>query len=118
MRRRGVLVLVAVAIAVTGIVPLAPASETAQMSRNRTVSVRDNFFSPRNVTVHRTGIVTWRWRGSDLHNVRFRRLRSGRRPRGCSVRDRGTCRKRFRSRGTFRYVCTLHDGMVGSVRVR
>src|SRR3954454_23086339 len=35
----------------------------------RTVSVKDNFFSPASITVSRGTTITWAWRGINLHNV-------------------------------------------------
>ena len=85
---------------------------------DRSVAVRDNLFKPRSLTVGKGGTVTWSWRGRRRHNVYFYSGPSAGRPRGCSSRRSGTCTRRFRRRGTYGYVCTLHGTMVGSVTVR
>jgi plastocyanin len=112
-----VAVLLGVAV-VAGPATLSSASEeSATAARNQSVSVRDDFFRPGTVTVRRNQTVTWHWRGSNPHNVRFRR-KAGR-PRNCATKTRGRpCARRFRRRGTFRYVCSIHSGMRGRVVVR
>ena len=81
------------------------------------VSVGDNWFRPRSVTVGRGAAVTWRWRGRRRHDVFFLPGRRGR-PRACSPRRTGSCTRRFARTGRFPYVCRLHGSMAGAVRVR
>jgi len=78
-----------------------------------TVRVGDDYFRAKTVTVKKGTTVTWRWVGSDSHNVVFKGFKS-------TLKNKGTYRHTFRRRGTFRYVCTLHDdrGMRGTVVVR
>ena len=55
----------------------APASGGPDGSASETtsVSVRDDFFSPRSKTASRGDTVSWRWRRTDNpHNVRFRKV--------------------------------------------
>jgi plastocyanin len=95
-----------------GIATLAVAVPFAE-GANKTVTV-DNFrYSPSSVSIKRGDTVTWRFRRDAApHNVKgsggikSRTLRTG------------TYRKRFTRKGTFRYVCTLHAQMKGTVRVR
>jgi plastocyanin len=39
-------------------------------------------------------------------------------PRKCSLRSSGACVRSFRKKGTYRYVCTRHGSMAGTVKVR
>jgi plastocyanin len=73
-------------------------------------------FSPRSVSIARGTTVTFRWTGEEPHNVvvtsgpvRFRTpvKRSG-----------ATVSRRFTKAGTYRIVCTLHDGMRLRLTVR
>jgi plastocyanin len=80
------------------------------------VSIRDNRFAPRGLAVNRDAAVTWAWRGKHRHNVYF--YSGSQRPRACSTRRRGTCTRRFRHRGRYAYICTLHGSMAGVIRVR
>ncbi len=77
------------------------------------VTVQDNSFRPRTVTVAVGRAVTWRWRGRRRHDVWFD---GGRRP--CPRQRSGRCTRRFRRRGSVEYFCTLHGSMTGLVRVR
>ena len=88
--------------------------EPRRAGRSATVMVHDDHFHPAAVTVPRGGAVTWRWAGESSHDLRFR----GRRPAGAPPRASGAVRRRFQQPGTYRYVCTLHEGMRGVVRVR
>ncbi len=94
-------------------------SKQVQMS-GRTVSVKDNFFTPKNKRISRRSSIRWKWRGRNVHNVTFTRVPRGASKRGAGNRTRGTFRRSFRKRGTYRYVCTIHraEGMRGTVKVR
>ena len=82
-------------------------------ARTRTVSVRDNAFRPRRLTVRRRDVVRFVWRGTDNpHNV----TAQGRSSRTTS-RSGYVYRRRF-SRTT-RVICTIHpDTMRMTIRVR
>jgi plastocyanin len=77
------------------------------------VSVVDNAFKPRLVTVRPGRAVRWRWMGARRHNVWFERG-----PRTCRTRRSGSCTRTFQKVGTYDYFCTLHGSMAGRVRVR
>jgi plastocyanin len=77
-----------------------------------TVSVKDNLFSPRSVTVSKGATVTWSWKGHAAHNVTFRGSAHSR------TQTSGTYRHKFNNKGTFAYRCTIHPGMVGAIRVK
>jgi plastocyanin len=77
----------------------------------RSVSVRDNSFSPRSLTARRGDTVRWRWAGRNPHNVVGRGFRS-------SVKRSGSYSRRFRSRGRFTIRCTIHPGMRQTITVR
>lgn len=86
---------------------------TPKAARTRTVSVRDNVFRPRRLTVRRRDVVRFVWRRTrNPHNVTAR----GRASRTTS-RSGYVYRRRF-SRTT-RVICTVHpDTMRLTVRVR
>jgi plastocyanin len=100
--------LLAVPLAVGALVVLlvAPANSAT------TVSVRDNAFSPRTVSVKKGATVTWRWNGRASHNVTFRGSAHSR------TQTRGSYSHKFNTKGTFAYRCTIHAGMVGTIRVK
>ena len=76
-----------------------------------TVSVKDNFFSPKGVTIKKGGSVTWKWAGRTVHNVTFRSTHS-------KTQTKGSFSVKFKNKGTFAYRCTIHPGMVGAIRVK
>ena len=92
----------------------------AERSATKSVSVRDDLFSPRAVSVSRGDKVAWRWKGSNAHNVTFRSVPSGASKPRSATKTSGRFARTFRKRGTYRYVCTIHQdlGMRGTVKVR
>lgn len=112
LRRIPIAVGLAAAVAVGGHGALSTAAAT------RTITVKDNLFSPKKVTVGKNTLVTWRW-ASDAgkHDVVSR---GARKFKSSSIKDGGVHRYRFTKAGTYRYVCTLHGdkGMTGQVVVR
>jgi plastocyanin len=119
MRRgNGITLAAAAAATLAAGVVAAPAGSapTAEIARER-VSVEDNYFDPRSVTVHRGEVVRWAWHGENRHNVTFVKVPHGASRRGATTRRDGHWRRRFWRPGAYRYVCTLHAGMTGSVLV-
>jgi plastocyanin len=113
--------VLAVVVIVAGLaVTPAFGGPTAQSSKTKSVSVRDDAFSPKRVSISRNGKVVWRWRGSNEHNVRFRKVPNGASKRGSKLQSSGRFARTFKSRGTYRYVCTIHEdlGMKGTVEVQ
>ena len=85
------------------------------LAATRTVSLRDNAFSPASLSVRRGDRVVFRWRGENPHNVRVRRGPTRFRSR---IQSSGSYRVRLRRRGTYRLVCDVHPGMRMTLRVR
>jgi plastocyanin len=81
------------------------------LAANKTVKVADDVFKAKAVTINKGNTVTWKWVGNHPHNVKFKGFAS-------KVQVNGTFRHRFRKRGTFRYVCSIHSGMKGKVVVQ
>jgi len=81
------------------------------MSATKSVSVRDNSFSPKSLTISKGDTVRWRWAGRAPHNVKGPGFSS-------RVQRSGSYSRRFRKSGRFRVVCTIHPGMAMTVRVR
>ena len=80
----------------------------------KTVSVKDNFFSPKALTVGKGTTVKWAWKGHAPHNVTVTKgpvkFRS-------SYRDSGSFSKKMRHAGRYTIVCTIHSGMKMKLRV-
>jgi plastocyanin len=111
--KRLIAVLAAVAVAGAALMAIPAFGAT------RSVALRDNVFSPRTITIKRGDTIRFVWRGRNPHNIT-----TTRRPRGASrvtapAKRKGTYRKRFTTRGTYRLLCTIHQpSMRMTVRVR
>ena len=74
------------------------------------VNIVDNKFEPGTIEVAVGDTVTWVYKGSVKHNV------SGPGFNGPTQKT-GTFEHTFNSAGSFKYVCTIHPGMKGTVKV-
>jgi plastocyanin len=109
------LTVVAAAIVLT-VVSGAASSTTGE--KRATVRVMDNFFDARSITIDRGTKVTFVWKGTNKHNVRFTKVPAGTRKKGSPTQDHGQWGRTFFKPGLYRYVCTLYDGMRGTVTVK
>lgn len=100
--------LIALLIAAIALVALPTFGGTAMAAPKTTVFVGDNFFKPRGKVVRRGTIVRFRWIGNRTHNV-VKRRGPGPRFRSRTTRRRGVnFAKRFKRRGAYKLVCTIH----------
>jgi plastocyanin len=104
--RKGLLILAAALIAA---VP-AGASSTKQ------VAVKDNFFSPKSLTIAKGTKVVWTWKGKEKHNISVANgpsfFRAG-------TRRTGTFKHTFKKKGKYSIVCTIHaPDMHMTIRVK
>jgi plastocyanin len=112
------LLRIPVAVGLAAAIGLAGHSAVSPAAPTRTIAVKNDFFTPKKVTVARNTLVTWRWEaGSDPHNVVSR---GAKRFKGSTIKSSGTHRVRFKKAGRYRYVCTPHEaqGMTGQIVVR
>ncbi|HEY6887753.1 plastocyanin/azurin family copper-binding protein [Solirubrobacter ginsenosidimutans] len=87
----------------------------AQAGSAKTVSVKNNAFSPTSVSIKKGGKVTWKWtQGGVPHNVT---PASGAAGSATSSKKGFTFTKTFSKAGTFKYVCTIHSSMKMTVKV-
>ena len=82
------------------------------------VRVMDNFFDPRSVGVAQGAKVTFTWKGSNRHNVRFTKVPAGGSRKGSKTLRHGRWSRTFAQPGLYRYVCTLFSGMRGTITVK
>jgi plastocyanin len=101
---RKLLVVIPVALVAAAIMVVPAESSTS-------VSVKDNFFSPKVVSVRHGSTVKWVWKGHVAHNVTIGRAHS-------RTQSHGTFSHKFARKGTFRYRCTIHQGMTGTIKVK
>jgi plastocyanin len=74
------------------------------------VNVVDNRFDPGTIEVAIGDTVTWEFKGAVKHNVTGPGFNS-------PTQKSGMYEHTFNSAGTFKYVCTIHAGMKGTVKV-
>ena len=91
------------------------AASVAPAPAASTVRLKDDYFTPKSLTVSRNTTVTFRWAGRSAHNLL---VSSGPVKFNVSPRTTGTYRKKFTRRGTYRLLCSLHSGMTMKLRVR
>ena len=75
------------------------------------VIVDDNVFKPKTIEVGVGDTVTWRFEGQSAHNVTFDDGEAS------DLMKDGEYERTFDDAGTFDYVCTVHPGMTGAVKV-
>lgn len=99
----------AIAVAVIAVVALAILAPTSGAAGPKTkISVDDNFFKPRKVTVEVGDQVTWKWDGYVAHNVT---VEKGPQKFKSKTQAVGTFSRVVKKAGVYRIVCTLHPGM-------
>jgi len=94
-----------------------------QGATKKTIEVGDNYYAPKTLTVAKNTTVTWRWPGfeeaGDVHDVK---LKSG--PKGVKkFQSEGAStdysfKRKLTVAGTYRIVCTLHEEMRMTIKVR
>ena len=115
--RRGLALIAGVAL-----LSAAPAAVAAAGAK-KTVKLGDNFYSPKTLTVSKGTTVTWKWPGfdqaGDVHDVA---LKSG--PKGVkkfnsdAAANDYSFKRKLTVAGTYKIVCTLHEDMRMTIRVR
>ena len=116
MNRRTSAVLASTAL--TAVAGLALLAGGATGAASTTIKVDDNFFAPAKKSVGKGTKVRFKWVGSNPHNVV---KKSG---PGGSFRSETTSSpgvnfaKTFKKAGRYKIVCTIHDGMDLTLKVR
>lgn len=106
-----------IAVALAGASPASGAAPEARTGAAAKVTLEDISFKPATVRIRRGDRVTWTWLdGPSIPHD----LRSTGSPRfkGRSAAKSGTHTVRFTRAGKYRYACTIHAGMTGTVVVR
>ncbi|MEX1258611.1 MAG: plastocyanin/azurin family copper-binding protein [Gemmatimonadota bacterium] len=98
--------------------PAAP--ENTEPVATNAITVRDNFFTPSNVSVPAGETLTWTWAGGDQHNVTWVAAGLPNSPTQSSGAHQVTLSDAVS--GTLSYYCTIHgtptSGMRGLVQVQ
>jgi plastocyanin len=94
--------------------PQTPAASNASVKK---VNVMDNFFEPRYLEIHKRDRVVWVWKGDNSHNIVFTKVPKQASKKGAQSRRQGRWSRKFKRRGLYKYVCTIHSGQRGWIEV-
>ena len=100
---------------------LVAAPATAAAPKPRKVTLADNFYLPAKLKVAKGTRITWKW-GDEAFDVHDVKLKSG--PKGVKRfhSEPGTAgysfKRTLRKPGLYKIVCTLHEEMTMTIRVR
>ena len=104
------------ALSLLAVALVAAAFAIPAFAATKSVSVKDNFFSPKTTSISRGSTVKWTWRGQAPHNVT--------KTKGPGTKFRspnklsGTYSHKFTRRGVYTIVCTIHPGMSMKLTVK
>jgi plastocyanin len=88
---------------------------TQAFAATKTVSVKDNFFSPKSLTVSKGTTVKWVWKGKAPHNV----MSTGAGKFQSKTQTKGSFSKKLTKAGTYKIVCSIHaPGMKMTIKVK
>ena len=93
------------AVAAAAALTIAVAAPSTGATTSKTVSVKDDFFGPKKLTITKGSKVTWVWKGKERHNVAVANGPSNFR---FGTRKKGSKAHTFTKRGTYSIVCTIH----------
>ena len=88
---------------------------TTAFGATKTVAVKDNFFSPKSISISKGTKVTWKWRGTSFHNVT---VKTGPQKFHSKLQQKGSYSHTFTKAGTYTLLCSVHaPGMKMTVKV-
>jgi plastocyanin len=86
---------------------------TAEGKATKTISVKDDFFSPKSGTAKKGSTLSFQWAGKDPHHV----VVSGKAHGSSPTQSSGTLNVKLKKKGTVKFHCTIHANMKGSITV-
>jgi plastocyanin len=109
-------------VAGVALLSAAPAAQAAR-PKGKTIHIGDNFFLPDAVKVKRGATVTWKWPGfdqaGDVHDVKLKRGPKGvKKFHSEAAATDFSFKRKLRKAGTYRIICTFHEEMKMTIRVR
>jgi len=95
----------------------------AQGAAKKTVTIGDNYFTPKTLKVKRGTTVTWRWpgfeAGGDVHDVKLVSApKKVKKFQSEAASTDYTFKRKLKVPGKYRLECTLHEEMRMTIRVR
>ncbi len=102
-------------VAFAGVAVGTASATSPTQTPTKTIKLSDNFFSPSKMTVTAGTVVTFKWTGSNTHNVT---VRKGPEKFTSPNQSDGTYDRTFTKPGTYKIVCTFHPGMNMTLKVK
>ena len=104
-------------LALATVLVLAGVLAVTAVASTKTVSVKDNFFSPKSTTISKNTTIKWKWAGSAPHNVT---VTKGPQKFHSKTQTSGSFQKKLKKAGTYKIVCTIHasQGMKMTLKVK
>jgi plastocyanin len=106
------------AIAVVTAVALVALAGIAGARGSTSIKVGDDFFSPTSKTVSSGTKVKFKWIGEDKHNVVKKKGPGGGFGSGLTDAPGVNFTKKFKKRGTYKLICTVHEEMKMKLKVQ
>lgn len=110
-------------VALSGVALLGAAPALAGAPRKKVVQIGDNYFTPAKLTVQRKTRIVWRWPGYEssgqVHDVELAKGPAGvKRFHSDPAASDYSFSRTLSVPGTYRIVCSYHEGMTQTIRVR
>jgi plastocyanin len=111
------------ALALAAGVALLSAAPAAMAASKKTVKVGDNFYSPKTLTVSKGTTITWKWpsfdQAGDVHDVSLKSAPKGvKKFHSDAAATDYSFKRKLTVAGTYKIVCTLHEEMRMTIRVK
>jgi len=116
--RRAVVFMALAGVALLG---AAPATAGSGKPQRKKVELGDNFYAPSKLTVNKGSTITWVWpdEAIDVHDVKLSKGPKGVKKFQSDPAAGGfSYKRRLKVPGLYRIVCTLHEEMTMTIRVR
>jgi plastocyanin len=90
------------------------------IGETRGVAVKDNSFGPKARSAAPGDVIRFNWNGVNPHDVKWTKAPRRAKPKNCALKTSGSCRRKVKKAGVYKYVCTVHlasDNMRGRIVV-
>jgi plastocyanin len=100
---------------------LSAAPADAGAGKTKTVKLHDNYFTPLDLKVSKGTTVKWKWPADpiDVHDVKLKKGPEGVKKFHSEAASSGfVFKKTLKVKGTYKIICTLHEEMTQTIKVR
>jgi plastocyanin len=100
---------------------LSAAPADAGAGKTKTVKLYDNYFQPVELKVSKGTTVKWKWPADpiDVHDVKLKKAPEGVKKFHSEPASSGyVFKKTLKVKGTYKIICTLHEEMTQTIKVR